>query len=298
MHSDEHKTLLERYHQELASSADPARQVGWRSRATQHLRFAVCAEACDLTTIKSVLDVGCGLGDFAPFLRARGFTGQYLGVDVLPEMLESARKRHPAEAFRDGDIRALSAHLERFDLTVVCGSFNMVAGRKLDRFREQLDAVWSLTAHTLALVVVDRRWPRAALDPDLVSFDLSQLGALCRRLSPTVSLRCDFLPSDLAAIIQRGGSPSVRRLFENNGLDGTEAAELSLEMSLPEAALSYLSSVEVPERGSAYWLRHGQAMRALGDEVQATESLREALRIDPGNTEASLEWASLGHAEQ
>ncbi|PJB48964.1 MAG: hypothetical protein CO108_01310 [Deltaproteobacteria bacterium CG_4_9_14_3_um_filter_63_12] len=297
MSTREQHELLARTHQELAQSEDPARQVGWRCQASQRLRFAVCAESVDLRQVESVLDVGCGLGDLAPFLRARGFKGRYLGIDVLPAMVRGAQDRHPDEQFRATDVVELVGNSEVFDLTVICGSFNLMAGRRLETFRAQLDAAWFLTQGTLVLVVVDRRWPRASMDPDLLSFDLKSLGAECRRLSPVFSLRCGFLPSDIAATVHRGATPTVHRLVESGAIDEVEAATLCMEMSLAGPALGFLASVPESRRDTVYWLRRGQAQRALGNDGAALQFLREALSADPHNTEASLELEALGEVE-
>lgn len=57
---------------------------------------------------KSVLDVGCINGRYIDWLRRKGYSGEYLGVDITPAFLESARQRHPKEKFESGDIRTLS----------------------------------------------------------------------------------------------------------------------------------------------------------------------------------------------
>src|SRR5579864_4289295 len=71
---------------------------GWYGARTQERRFSVLAEVSDLRE-GSVLDVGCGLGDFYSFLHARGGAGDYIGVDLTPEMVENARRRHPGARF-------------------------------------------------------------------------------------------------------------------------------------------------------------------------------------------------------
>lgn len=51
----------------------------------------------------AALDVGCGAnGRFIALLRERGFTPE--GLDISPEMLAHARRRHPDLAFHRADI--------------------------------------------------------------------------------------------------------------------------------------------------------------------------------------------------
>jgi ubiquinone/menaquinone biosynthesis C-methylase UbiE len=46
-----------------------------------------------------LVDIGCGSGRLATKLTPNGFTGNYLGTDVVPKLLDFARERCP-EAFR------------------------------------------------------------------------------------------------------------------------------------------------------------------------------------------------------
>ena len=46
----------------------------------------------------SILDLGCGYGDFLSFLRARGHAGAYAGWDVAPEMIAAAEHMHAQDA--------------------------------------------------------------------------------------------------------------------------------------------------------------------------------------------------------
>jgi SAM-dependent methyltransferase len=62
----------------------------------------------------SVLEVGCGAGDLLAALPRR----DRVGVDLLPDVVEEARRRHPALTFQQGDATALDG-LPMFD-AVIC----------------------------------------------------------------------------------------------------------------------------------------------------------------------------------
>jgi len=62
----------------------------------------------------SVLEVGCGAGDLLAALPHR----VRAGVDLLPEVVEEARRRHPALSFHQGDASDLSG-LPMYD-AIVC----------------------------------------------------------------------------------------------------------------------------------------------------------------------------------
>ena len=43
----------------------------------------------------SLLDVGCGIGGLYDYLKDKGTSVQYHGVDIMPQMIERARKKYP-----------------------------------------------------------------------------------------------------------------------------------------------------------------------------------------------------------
>jgi SAM-dependent methyltransferase len=52
-----------------------------------------------------VVEIGCGPGQIAAYLAARGVSIE--GIDLSPEMIEQATRHHPALAFRVADMFAL-----------------------------------------------------------------------------------------------------------------------------------------------------------------------------------------------
>ncbi|HKQ60534.1 MAG TPA: methyltransferase domain-containing protein [Candidatus Polarisedimenticolaceae bacterium] len=74
------------------------RQFAWRS-------WGLAFEALPELRGKTVLDLGCGVGDQAAELVARG--ARVIGLDISEEVLEAARSRQLAGAeFRRADLRA------------------------------------------------------------------------------------------------------------------------------------------------------------------------------------------------
>ena len=69
----------------------------------------------------SLLEVACHQGSYIAALRARGYAGKYVGIDITPKFLEAARKRLPAEDFRWGDARNLDFPAGAFDLVMATG---------------------------------------------------------------------------------------------------------------------------------------------------------------------------------
>jgi SAM-dependent methyltransferase len=70
-------------------------------------------------TMTRVVDLGCGTGRTASWLRARGAT-RIDGVDMTPEMLDLARAKSLHERLIEGDVRSTGLDGDVYDLAVCC----------------------------------------------------------------------------------------------------------------------------------------------------------------------------------
>jgi SAM-dependent methyltransferase len=128
------------------------RTLGWH-KGGQQVRFAAALEAVG-TQFGSLLDVGCGFGDLFGYLRDRGWQGNYLGLDICPELLDEGRNRFgPRGArFECVDLSCESLSFSA-DVAVALGVFNhRLNGDNLEFVAQMLHAMW---AHSTQAVVLD-----------------------------------------------------------------------------------------------------------------------------------------------
>jgi SAM-dependent methyltransferase len=136
--------------------------LDWESVEAQELRFDALIRSIDLSG-KSLLDVGCGLGDLHTFLTRRGIKVDYLGIDLLPEMISTARLRNPGVAFRDLDLFRNPDSIERtFDVVFCSGIFNLNLGNNHAFLEEALEVFFRLANEAVVFNLLHKRSP----DPD------------------------------------------------------------------------------------------------------------------------------------
>jgi SAM-dependent methyltransferase len=70
----------------------------------------------------SVLDIGCGIGDFAVYLESCGINVDFTGYDIVPEAIKLAQRKCPAAVFEARNI-LLAPPTQRFDYIVSSGIF-------------------------------------------------------------------------------------------------------------------------------------------------------------------------------
>ena len=103
------------------------RALGYGGEKSQHVRFAQFNRYFNMDR-RTVLDVGCGFGDFFHYCNSRDITIEnYFGIDVVPEFIETARNADSA-----GQCQFLLADFlewdqdvhEKFDYAIACAALN------------------------------------------------------------------------------------------------------------------------------------------------------------------------------
>jgi SAM-dependent methyltransferase len=96
----------------------------WRCEPTQLLRFVQLLRLCAGTHAYSLDDLGCGYGALLHFLGRRRMLRRvdYLGIDLSPDMIDSARRARPRHAHR---FVVGTRSPRRADYSVASGIFNV-----------------------------------------------------------------------------------------------------------------------------------------------------------------------------
>jgi len=199
--NDEERRTAERYRQLLAEHGASHRTLDWGSRAGQHLRFSVLAGIGNLAGSR-ILDVGCGLGDFAGWLDAQGIAADYTGVDLTAELVEQAARLHPRRRFLHGSILDESLWSEeRFDYVLASGIFATYPAGADDFLRRAVSRMWRLAERGCACNSLSAWAPTR----EAGEFHADPLAVLdyCRGLTPWVALRHDYHPRDFTVYLRR-----------------------------------------------------------------------------------------------
>ncbi len=112
--------------------------VGWKDYKSQELRFSILSEI-GIFDGCSVLDVGCGYGAFYEFLIKRCNIGYYLGIDIVKEFIDTAKKKYKNYKNVDFllmDIMELNKKY-KFDFVFNCGIFHVKFNYTNEEFFEK-----------------------------------------------------------------------------------------------------------------------------------------------------------------
>ena len=186
----------------LRTHGDSHKALNWRSEEAQRTRFMILAEI-GIAETSSVLDVGCGIGDFLAYLRSRGYRGAYCGIDLASAMVGRAKERFPDASFNVANLLDDQCGTDGdFDFVVASGIFYR---RSEEPFlylslivRRMFDLCRVGTAFNSLSTYADQPGQQGEFRAD----PLEVLDA-CRRMTPFVALCHDYHLGDFSIYMRR-----------------------------------------------------------------------------------------------
>ncbi len=195
--------VISYYNKSLRMFGDRPESLRW-TPAGQLARYESLLGIADNIGGSSILDFGCGKGDFRGFLRDRHIHVRYTGFDINGRLIALAKEKYPDAIFRVFDIERDDLS-EEFDYIFLCGVFNLkVQGiDKLVAFT--LKKLFRHCRIGLAFNALSSHEPQKDFELHYVSpEEISDLAI--RALSPSVRMKQDMMPYDFTMFVYRDKS--------------------------------------------------------------------------------------------
>ncbi len=155
---DEHLTVAELqrikqlYDTRYTQFGNNHKTVGWGSIEDQVLRFDMLCRGLDLTG-KTILDIGCGLGDMVPYLEARYSEGFiYTGIDLAPSLIKAAQEEftQPNIKFICGDMNRLNES-EQYDVVFLSGALSYRVDDNIGYTKAMLKKLFRISREVISI---------------------------------------------------------------------------------------------------------------------------------------------------
>ena len=145
---------------------------------------------------KSVLDSGCGLGDFYGHLQERGIKCDYFGLDLSPEMVKRARAKYPGGRFDVADMFAFPDE-PQFDYSVAFGIHNVKIAGGLELLQKMGKKQLSISRTAGHISILSDRF-EGGFGDDIEAYNAEKMLSWALSVTPWVTLRHDYLPHDFS----------------------------------------------------------------------------------------------------
>jgi 2-polyprenyl-3-methyl-5-hydroxy-6-metoxy-1,4-benzoquinol methylase len=133
--------------------------LGWESEEAQKLRFDVLLSSVELSG-KSILDIGCGMGNLLEYIEQKGISVVYTGVDILQSMISYAQCKKLKGQFCCIDIFDNNIFNKKsFDIIYSSGIFNLNLGNNKEFLIKALKTMLELSKETIAFNLLHKDSP-------------------------------------------------------------------------------------------------------------------------------------------
>ena len=203
MKDDQRKRIIDRHRHSVWMYGPTVQALYIESIEAQEIRFDVLLD-CGIKNGDTVLDVGCGFADFYRYMCAKGLEIDYTGIDLSPDMIESAKARSPDLKLYQGDLFDFDPPEKSYDWVFLSGALNEPLKDDGEYVRSMLPRLYSACRKGLAFNLLNDEFPweprqRHTLEAYVPQEIISQLN----KLSSRTMLRTDYLDNDASYFVWR-----------------------------------------------------------------------------------------------
>lgn len=206
MKEKEKKEMVQVYLRDLKKFGKNSKAFHWKNKESQKIRFKVLTEAVSKQDLKSsktsILDVGCGFVDFYAYLKKLGFSGKYVGTEIVPEFAQAAQERFPEIEVLTQDIYKKPLN-EKFDYVIANGIMNHKI-ENIDQYQKKFIKIMFGQAKKCLAFNLASKYRKIKKESSRIHYaDPVEYFSYCMSLSPKVILRHDYLLRDFTIFIYR-----------------------------------------------------------------------------------------------
>ncbi len=188
-----------RYHRDMIAlhGNKGSAALGWKDQHSQDVRFSALGTIANLTG-KSVMDAGCGHGDFYTYLNHLYPGIDYTGVEQIPELFNTALKRHakaPAK-FIQGNF--ITLQLPQYDYVFASGSLNYRSADP-DFIYKAISKLYEHCTRGVGFNLLSNVNPNGLI----TAYNPEKIMAYCTSICASVVFKNDYDPDDFTIFMYR-----------------------------------------------------------------------------------------------
>lgn len=190
MNSSDKTKIINRYMKRFKKYGVDIKTLASGNIERQKIRFKIFSEIGDLNG-KTLLDLGCGFGDFYQHLKERNISVKYTGIDICPAFIDVCRERFPEADFMVRDIQKEGFN-KKYDYIVSSQVFNgkFEVQDNMDVIKNVLEKCYKncnvATAFDMMTDYVDFK------EDKLYYYSPEKIFSYCKSLTKRVLLRHDY----------------------------------------------------------------------------------------------------------
>lgn len=197
-----HKITQRHYTPRVKSEYENHEILDWGDKDAQFKRFEILSQNVDLKS-KTLLDIGCGLGDLYRHLSKTGnLPLSYTGSDIVEAMINLAKEQQPECSFICSDVFS-HPPTEKFDVIYCSGIFNLHTENNLEYLEYVTENCQNLTSDSPTIVFnfLHHRTPKKY--DHCFYYDPEQVVKILKKHFSDITLIDDYLINDFTIIAKK-----------------------------------------------------------------------------------------------
>ena len=179
------------YNERLNQNLPDHKVCGWGSKESQHLRFKVLSEIGDLENC-SILDVGCGLGEFRTYLKDQNIRLQsFQGIDISNNLVDEAQRRFKNDPIANFTVSSIQSYNgSKVDYVFCSGAMNLKMQDNWKMVADALTRSYAISNRGIAFNFLSS-YVDFSHEKDF-HYEPERMFKLAREISRFVTLRHDY----------------------------------------------------------------------------------------------------------
>lgn len=194
---------IQKYYEEKMGKGLPDYGIlGWESEDAQRMRFDVLISSVKLDG-KSLLDIGCGMGNLLEYLGYRKIPVKYTGVDILQSMISYAQCKKLDGEFCCIDIFENDIFDKKsFDVVYASGIFNLDLGNNREFLLKALKTMLELSREAIVFNLLHKDSP--GREDKYYYYDPEEIRKLLTGMQgvESVHIQEQYLKNDFSVVIR------------------------------------------------------------------------------------------------
>lgn len=223
MQSSQKRKTIQFYSKLLKKYGYDPRSLGWGPRkGKQTLRFEILCQIGNISNC-SILDIGCGFGDFYGYLQFKKIKTNYIGIDINTDLIKLGKLIYP-----DARLQVTDFEEERFKRKFDWVFFSGISSSECSYpyIKKIMTEMFRICKKGLAMNfvggVVDYKVNT------LFYSDPEKIYSITRSLSNRVIIRHDYMPYEFTVYVYKNNKKTSNNIFQEFLKNSTEPLDDSL----------------------------------------------------------------------
>ncbi|MCW7482139.1 class I SAM-dependent methyltransferase [Leptospira kanakyensis] len=195
--------MIERYSRRYLEMGYDVKTLGWGSVEQQQFRFCQTFSGFEFKKETTLLDIGCGFGDFLSYILGKNLNlGYYTGWDINPDLINEAKKiwgnKSEICSFDVKNLSEIEVSSPVADIVIMLGLLNLNLEGKFDNYEYSKRLIKKAFSCSKDLLVVDflsgNRTPEYPKEDFVFYHDPVKMLEFAFSLTDNVVLKHDYAP--------------------------------------------------------------------------------------------------------